>query len=50
MKAEGLVKSIGVSNFTEKHLQEFADHKIIPAVNQIEIHPLYIDSKAASFC
>jgi diketogulonate reductase-like aldo/keto reductase len=50
MKKEELVKSIGVSNFTEKHLQEFADNKIIPSVNQIEIHPLYIDSKAASFC
>ena len=50
LKSEGLVKSIGVSNFTLKHLQEFADNKIIPAVNQIEIHPLYLDQAAATFC
>jgi len=41
LRAEGVVRAIGVSNFEERHLRslmETAD--IIPAVNQIELHPL----------
>ena len=39
---EGLIRSIGVSNFTEKYLTEFIDlGGVIPAVNQIEYHPTY---------
>jgi 2,5-diketo-D-gluconate reductase A len=38
--AEGLSRSIGVSNFTEKHLRRVIDEgSIVPAVNQIEVHP-----------
>jgi glycerol 2-dehydrogenase (NADP+) len=39
----GKVRAIGVSNFTLKKLQKVFDHpefKIVPAVNQIEAHPL----------
>lgn len=34
---EGLVNSIGVSNFTTKHLQELmlSNHGVVPAVNQV---------------
>jgi diketogulonate reductase-like aldo/keto reductase len=36
----GRVKSIGVSNFTVKHLQELMKNsKIVPAVNQVEFSP-----------
>lgn len=40
LQADGLVKSIGVSNFTIETLEELKKHSdIIPAVNQIELHP-----------
>jgi 2,5-diketo-D-gluconate reductase A len=40
--ADGLVLAIGVSNFLEPHLDTLrAASDIIPAVNQIEIHPTF---------
>ncbi|KZT32441.1 Aldo/keto reductase [Sistotremastrum suecicum HHB10207 ss-3] len=43
LKEEGLAKSIGVSNFRVKDLQELLAHaKIVPAINQIEFHPYVI--------
>ena len=39
---EGLVRSIGVSNFTEAHLRRIIDETgVTPAVNQIELHPYF---------
>ena len=43
---EGLVKSIGISNFSvpkTKDLQSYA--RIQPAVNQVEIHPYWRNDK-----
>ena len=38
----GLVRSVGVSNFTEAHLEEvITDTGVTPAVNQIELHPYF---------
>jgi len=43
LNKEGLIRAIGVSNFTKAHLQRLADEcEIIPAVNQIEYHPWLI--------
>jgi diketogulonate reductase-like aldo/keto reductase len=40
-RAQGHARSIGVSNFTEEHLQIVVDLTFVtPAVNQIELHPL----------
>lgn len=40
LKKEGLVKSIGVSNFYPDRLSEFCFHnEIKPALNQVEYHP-----------
>lgn len=40
MVAAGKVKAIGVSNFTEEQLTHLIGNaKIVPAVNQIELHP-----------
>lgn len=40
MHASGRVRSIGVSNFKEHHLQRLLDEtETVPAVNQIEVHP-----------
>jgi 2,5-diketo-D-gluconate reductase A len=37
---EGLIKSIGVSNFLPEHLDRLAaESNTVPAVNQIELHP-----------
>jgi 2,5-diketo-D-gluconate reductase A len=39
---EGLVRSIGVSNFLPEHLDTLlASARITPAVNQIELHPAF---------
>ena len=42
LREEGLVRSIGVSNFTEEHLNRIIDATgVTPAVNQIELHPYF---------
>lgn len=42
LRDRGLVRSIGVSNFTRKHLHDVIDDTgVAPAVNQIEMHPYY---------
>ena len=39
---DGLVRTIGVSNFTEQHLRRVIDETgVTPAVNQIELHPYF---------
>ena len=41
-RERGLVRSIGVSNFTEEHLSRIIDATgVTPAVNQVEIHPRF---------
>ena len=51
MQEKGLVKSIGVSNFTVDHLQELMDKgNIVPAVNQIEFNPYVYQKDIADFC
>ncbi|XP_030758166.1 uncharacterized protein LOC115883883 [Sitophilus oryzae] len=49
---EGLVKNIGVSNYTVKHLKELLanDHGVKPTVNQIEWHPYYHPQDVYDFC
>ena len=40
LKERGLVRSIGVSNFTKEHLTTIIDDTgVTPAINQIEMHP-----------
>jgi 2,5-diketo-D-gluconate reductase A len=42
LRKRGLVRSIGVSNFTEQHLRTVIDDTAVtPAVNQIELHPYF---------
>ena len=41
-KREGRARSIGVSNFETDHLQRLMeDSEVVPAVNQIELHPYF---------
>ena len=40
LKAQGLTKSIGVSNYLPEHLEWIMETaKVPPAINQIEFHP-----------
>ena len=40
LRKEGLVRSIGVSNFQPDHLERIADESgVTPSVNQVELHP-----------
>ncbi len=42
LRKQGLVRSIGVSNFTAEHLDRIIDETgVAPSVNQIEVHPLF---------
>lgn len=48
--AEGRARSIGVSNFLPEHLQRLLDEtSIIPAVNQIELHPQLQQKESRAF-
>ena len=50
MRASGRVKSIGVSNFQPHHLQRLFDEtQIVPAVNQIEVHPFLTQDDVRAF-
>ena len=41
--AHGRVRAIGVCNFSAKHLENLiARIKVVPAVNQVEMHPFFI--------
>ena len=49
----GLVKNIGVSNFSVgliKRILSIPNLKIIPAVNQVELHPYLPQSELREFC
>jgi diketogulonate reductase-like aldo/keto reductase len=50
--AEGKIKSGGVSNYGVHHLQELLNTKpkIIPAVNQVELHPFLQRKDIDDFC
>jgi diketogulonate reductase-like aldo/keto reductase len=51
LQAEGKIKSIGVSNFFQEHLESlFQTAKVIPSINQIEFHPGYWQQQLVDFC
>lgn len=42
LRKQGVVRSIGVSNFTADHLERIIEESgVTPAVNQIELHPYF---------
>ena len=48
--AEGKVRAIGVSNFMVDHLTALLDRaEIVPAVNQIELHPYFAQPQVQAF-
>ncbi|MCD8818770.1 aldo/keto reductase [Mammaliicoccus sciuri] len=48
---EGKIKAIGVCNFKEHHLDQLlAETEVVPAVNQIEFHPLFNQKALQAYC
>ncbi|MET7394894.1 aldo/keto reductase [Dactylosporangium sp. NPDC005572] len=48
--ADGKVRAIGVSNFMVEHLTALLDHAtVVPAVNQIEVHPYFTQRDVQTF-
>jgi len=51
LRAESKARSIGVSNFTIRHLTELlAATNTVPAVNQVEFHPYLYQRNLLDFC
>ncbi|MBK0420952.1 aldo/keto reductase [Leucobacter sp. CSA2] len=51
IQKSGRAKSIGVSNFEIEDLQQIIDETgVVPAVNQIELHPLHQRPELTAFC
>ena len=49
-REQGLVRSIGVSNFTEAMLTELIEETgVVPAVNQVELHPYFPQGALRAF-
>ena len=48
--ADGRARSIGVSNFQVDHLERLrAEAEVVPAVNQIELHPYFQNREARAY-
>ncbi len=51
LKETGLARSIGVSNYTIRHLEELlSSSPIPPSVNQVEFHPFLNQADLLAFC
>lgn len=51
LQTRGLVRSVGVSNWSEAHLEELRVAGLpAPAVNQIELHPLSAQEALRAYC
>jgi len=51
LREENKIRAIGVSNFTIAQIKELKEKtSILPAVNQIEIHPYLTNNDVVSFC
>jgi diketogulonate reductase-like aldo/keto reductase len=50
-QSQGKARSIGVSNFTIRHLEQLAkESQVIPAVNQVEFHPYLYQKELLDYC
>jgi len=51
LQAAGKAKSIGVSNYTVRHLEEMQKYaKVTPAVNQVELHVFLQQPELIAYC
>lgn len=51
LRADGVVRTVGVSNYAVRHLEELAQHSgLTPSVNQVEFHPFVYDPEFLDYC
>lgn len=51
LQETGKIRAIGVSNFLVHHLENLLPYcKVIPAVNQLELHPGYLQEETVAYC
>ncbi|MEU4286863.1 aldo/keto reductase [Kribbella sp. NPDC026596] len=51
ISTDGRVRAIGVSNFLPEHLDRLAkESELVPAINQIELHPSYQQRELTELC
>lgn len=51
LRDDGKCRAIGVSNYTVRHLEELAaSSDVLPAVNQIEVHPFLFPRDIVAWC
>lgn len=49
--ADEIVKSIGISNYTIKHIEELLSYcEIVPAINQVELSPFLQQPELVNYC
>jgi diketogulonate reductase-like aldo/keto reductase len=50
MRGDGLIRSVGVSNFVPAHIDRLVDETgVTPAVNQVELHPYFVQSELRDY-
>lgn len=51
-KDQGLVRSIGVSNYGKRHIEELLElaPKYTPSVNQCDLHPFMARAELVEYC
>ncbi|KAL6738480.1 hypothetical protein Aduo_012024 [Ancylostoma duodenale] len=51
LKDEGLIRSVGVSNYESRHIEEIKDYgKLMPCANQVEYHPHFTRDELKEYC
>ncbi len=51
LREEGVVRTIGVSNYAIRHLEELQGRSgLTPSVNQVELHPFVYDPELLEYC
>lgn len=51
LKKEGYVKSVGVANCHQQHIDALINAEgVVPAVNQIEVQPLFTNKELIAYC
>jgi diketogulonate reductase-like aldo/keto reductase len=46
----GKIRAIGVSNFLPHHLESLIATGVVPAINQIEFHPGFMQNETVEYC
>ncbi len=50
-RERGMLKSVGVSNFTEEQLEDLIEKfGVVPVINQVELHPWYPQTELKRYC